>query len=446
MMLSTGLFSLTLFVDRLFLFWYSNSSAAAAMSAGTVFWAMICVPCGLIGYTSTFVAQYVGAKRLDRGMRVVLQGLILAFAMGPLFLLAAIYIREFFEFFHEAELISLETEYFRWLAPGAWAMVLSAAMNGLFAGVGRTRTLLFCDFVATLVNILFDWLLIFGMYGFPEMGISGAALASSISLFAKVALLAWFVIRFWKEQKPSIEANEFTSRFAWLQVWDQELMMRLIRYGWPAGIQLLAESLSFTIIMLFVGQIGTDAMAATTLALGVNLIAFVPINGLGMAVGILVGQYLTAGKLEVAKRCVWTGLGIAVIYSSFFLILYGGFPDESVWIYSLGTEPDRFAAMKPLLKPLLYFIAGYCVIDAMQIVFVSAIKGAGDTHFVFIASVVIGVVVVGLGKFLGDYFHGGLYWWWGVITVWVMVMAVVFSARYFQGKWQKMRVIEQMES
>ncbi len=80
LMLSTGLFSLTLFVDRMMLYWYSNEAASAAMAAGTVFWVVTCVPLGTIGYTSTFVSQYFGVHREDRALHVVAQGLLLSLA------------------------------------------------------------------------------------------------------------------------------------------------------------------------------------------------------------------------------------------------------------------------------------------------------------------------------------------------------------------------------
>ncbi len=367
---------------------------------------------------------------------------------GPLFLLLAIFIGQLFQWFgHPGDLIAMEVEYFRWIAPGAWAMVFSSAMTGLFAGIGKTRILLVCDFVSTLINVIGDFVLIFGYLGFPKMGVAGAALASSISIFAKVIILSYIVWRFWKRQQAGVESNkasgssdvparDFTPRFDW------QLTKRLLWYGWPAGVQMLAESVSFSIIMLFVGQLGSLKMAATTLALGVNLIAFVPINGLGMAVSVLVGQSLTSQRVDLAKRYVQSGLWIGGIYASIFAVLYGVFPDFSLSIYEIGTDPERFAEMRPLLKPLLLCIAGYCIFDALQIVYVAAIKGAGDTPFVLGASIVIGVTVVGLGKWLGDLFGSDLYWWWGVIFAWVLLMAVVFGSRYYQGKWMTMRVIE----
>ena len=137
-MLSTGLFSITLFVDRLFLFQYSDAAAAAAMSAGTLFWSVTCLPAGICGYTSTFVAQYLGVRRVDRALNVVWQGSLLALGLVPiLVILGLISYRLFIAFGHSKELAQFEYEFFLGLVPGACATILSSALVGLFAGSGR---------------------------------------------------------------------------------------------------------------------------------------------------------------------------------------------------------------------------------------------------------------------------------------------------------------------
>jgi MATE family multidrug resistance protein len=293
------------------------------------------------------------------------------------------------------------------------------------------------------------------------LGVAGAAIASSVSLCCKVLIIGWLARRFYMTYRNQVKlADPSEEKLDVVLSWgfDLPLLGRLIRYGWPAGIQMLAESLSFTFIMLLVAILGERAMAATTLALGVNIVAFIPMTGLGMAIGVLVGQHLTSGRPELAQRVVRSGLAISIFYTAGFVIVYGGFPDWVIHIYSFGAEPERFNDMRPLLKPLLYFIAGYCVFDSLQIVFVGALKGAGDTHFVFLASVIIGVIVVTLGivgsrsmfpelsvpnpQVSRETSENALYWWWSVITFWVLLMAIVFSSRYLQGSWKKMRVIE----
>ncbi|MFM8572477.1 MAG: MATE family efflux transporter [Pirellula sp.] len=449
LMLSTGLFSITLFVDRLFLFQYSDAAAAAAMSAGTLFWSVTCLPAGICGYTSTFVAQYLGVKRVDRAMHVVWQGCLLALALVPiLVVLGLLSYRLFIAFGHTPELAKFEYEFFLGLVPGACATILSSALVGLFAGSGRPIVLLYCDAIATATNVVLDYAMIFGNLGFPKWGVAGAATASSISLSLKCLLLAGFALWYLRTGRfgnwPTLEANNKSSNDL-MNVfrWDFPLMKRLIRFGWPAGVSVVAEAWSFAIIMMIVGNLGERPAAATTLALGVNVLAFIPLIGLGIAVGVLVGKYLVQAQLATAQRVVEAALIIGVLYSGTFAILYGLFPDLVMSIYGIGNDPVRFEAIKPELKPLLYFIAAYCVFDSFQVIFSGVLKGAGDTHFVLLGHALAGFGTVGLAV-LGQKLFGwdGLYYWWGVISIWVIVLAIFFTARYLQGGWKSKRVIE----
>jgi MATE family multidrug resistance protein len=224
---------------------------------------------------------------------------------------------------------------------------------------------------------------------------------------------------------------------------DWPLMQRLVHFGWPAGVSVVAEAWCFTTIMVLVGRLGDQAAAATTLALNVNLLAFIPLVGLGTAIGVLVGKYLVQEQVEKAKRMVFSGLLIGIAYSLIFVILYGVFPEWVMTIYSFDSDPERFEKMRPVLKPLLLFIACYCVFDAFQMVFVGALKGAGDTRFVLGGHLFAGIAtLIGGIAFSTMEGMGGLYYWWSVITVWVILLAVIFTLRYLQGGWQTKRVIE----
>ena len=445
-MLSTGLFSITLFIDRLFLFQYSDAAAAAAMSAGTLFWSVTCMPVGICGYTSTFVAQYLGVRRLDKALHVVWQGCLLAIALMPLLIALGLYSYWLFRAFGHAEgLAKYEYDFFLGLVPGACATILASALVGLFAGGGRAMVLLYCDGLATLTNVVLDYALIFGNLGAPELGVQGAAMASSISLILKCVLLVVFAVIFIRRGKfgPWPSETIGRARVSSVLTFHRPLMQRLIHFGWPAGVSVVAEAWSFAIIMMIVGNLGEQAAAATTLALGVNVLAFIPLIGLGIAVGVLVGKYLVQQQVDRAHRVIQAALIIGIAYSSVFAVLYGLFPEYVMNIYAIGNDPERFEAIRPQLKPLLYFIAAYCVFDAFQVIFAGVLKGAGDTMMVLLGHAVAGIGTVGLAV-LGHLLLGwdGLYYWWSVISIWVIVLAIFFTTRYLQGGWKQKRVIE----
>ena len=451
LMLSTGLFSVTLFVDRWMLYGFSDSAAAAALGAGTILWSINCLPIGICGYTNTFVAQYLSANRPSRALQVVWQGVLLGLMCGPFLFALGLFSEPLFSLVgHERHLAEQEAEYFVWLIPGTWATIIASSLTGLFSGSGRSMILLYTDMVVTVVNGFLDYVLIFGVFGFPVMGVRGAALASSIALILKLVVLAWMASRDFRRKSGIMHSNqeletveERGTRVRDLLKRDWPLMQRLVHFGWPAGVSVVAEAWCFTAIMVFVGRLGDQAAAATTLALNVNLLAFIPLVGLGTAIGVLVGKYLVQEQVEKAKRMVFSGLLIGIAYSLIFVILYGFFPEWVMTIYSFDSDPERFERMRPVLKPLLLFIACYCVFDAFQMVFVGALKGAGDTRFVLGGHLFAGIAtLIGGIAFSTWEGMGGLYYWWSVITVWVILLAVIFTLRYLQGGWQTKRVIE----
>lgn len=433
LIISTGFFSLQLFIDRTLLFAHSSDSAAAAMSAGTAFWTMICFPTGLIGYVYVFVAQYFGAKREDRIGVAVWQAFWLTLCVTPFFALGWWLMPQLFVFSeHPANIISLETSYFRWMIWAGPSTVLTAAMAGFFSGLGKTTVVMATDIFCTLVNVAVSFVLVFGIGPFPEMGIDGAALGTVISSWLHIPVLGIAMFR------PKNIAQY--GLLSWK--WDHDLIWRMVRYGWPAGVQMLSEAGAFFVIMLKVGKLGELPAAATTLALGVNILAFVPMMGLSQALGVLVGQHLTEGKVQLAVRTVRTCLLISAIYTTAWAFVYWFFPDQVLAIYSMSAKVEQFAAIEPLVKPLLVFIAIYCILDGFQIVFVGAIKGAGDTFYVLLGTMLTSAAAIAVGIVGGQIWGESLNWWWIVITLWVIAMMFAFGIRYWLGYWKKMRVIE----
>jgi multidrug resistance protein, MATE family len=439
LMMSAAFVSLTLFTDRTLLYWQSETSASASMGAGTLYWSLICFPMGMLGYLSTFVSQYRGAQHVGRIGAAYQHAMALARCIVPVFVVAICAAGQLFIWAgHSEELVELEASYFRILMLGGIGVLFYSVQSGLLTGQGRTRTVLAIDAAATLLNLVLDAVLIFGWGSIPALGIHGAALATSISFVIKIPLAAW-VIR---------QDRELTEQFKVGQPvpWENDMFSRLIKFGAPAGLQMLAEAGCFAVIMLQVGKLGELQMAATTLALGLNVLGFVPMIGLGIGVGVLVGQHVTEGRIDLARRTVLCAVVVAGVYTSIFALLIGIFPETMMSVYAIGVEPERFERMRPLLVPLLRIIAIYCILDGFQIVFVGAIKGAGDTWFVLGATTGISCVVLGIGLAWQACYGPSLMLWWYAIAGWVATMGLVFATRYYSGAWEKKRVIEDQQA
>lgn len=438
LMLSAGFVSITLFTDRTLLFWHSETSVAAAMGGGALYWSIICFPMGMLGYISTFVSQYRGAGQESRVGAAYQHAIMLAWIFVPVMLFAIWIADDIFRWSdHSEQLVELEAQYLRILLFGGIGVLFYSVQSGLLTGQERTGTVLAIDAAGTVLNLVLDFLLIFGCGPIPEMGLSGAAIATAASFWLKIPIAMWLLRRntgLWKQYELG----------TW-HAWEPSTLRRLFVYGGPAGLQLLAEAGCFSVIMLQVGNLGELEMAATTLALGLNVLAFVPMIGLGIGLGVLVGQRVTEGRLDLAKRTVRSALVVTLLYTSLFALYLGIAPEQVISVYSWGTSAERFEQIRPMLIPLLRIIAVYCILDGLQVVFVGAIKGAGDTWYVLLATIVVSAGAVVAGIMCQEYLGPSLMLWWYVVAGWVTAMGIAFGSRYLSGHWETKRVIEKFD-
>jgi multidrug resistance protein, MATE family len=434
LVVSTGSWTVMNFIDRMFLLWHSTDAMAAAMPAGMLHFALLCLPLGIASYVNTFVAQYHGAGRPERIGPAVWQGVRLGLLCVPLYLLLIPLAPWFFHVVgHKPELANLEAIYFRTVAFAAGGEVIAAALSAFFTGLGVNRVVMVVDSLASLMNIVLDYGWIFGHFGLPALGIEGAALATVVSLWFRVVAYAVWMMRP-KYRRPY---HLWTGR-----AFDVPLFRRLLQYGGPNGLQLLVDVAGFTVFLLLVGNLGPEAMAATTLAFNVNAMAFVPMLGLGIALTTLVGRQLGHNRPDLAARATWTSLWMAEIYMGTMAAFYVLLPDVLLWGHAAGTTPEQFDQLRVTTIILLRFVATYCLFDALNVVFAATLKGAGDTRFILVALLAISpasVAIVWAGIRYGQW---GLMSCWVVITIWVSALGLAFFARFLHGGWRHMRVIE----
>jgi MATE family multidrug resistance protein len=445
LVLSQSFATLQVTVDRVLLSRHDPREVAAAFPAMMVFWLPLGLAQGTVGYVSTFVAQYWGAGRVERIGVAVGQGLSLALLLGLLFPLLQSLLEAVAGWgAGAAEVWELERVYLRYLTYAALPMLLVAAVSGYFAGLGRTWVVLVMDLAGTVVNALLGWVLIFGRWGFAEMGIAGAGLSTVVGVWVSAGVgLVWMLRK--------AERQRFGTDRCW-QV-EGDLFRRLLRYGVPAGVQMFLEALAFTLFTLLVGRLGVAAMTATSIAVTLNMLAFLPMLGLGQAVGIVVGQRLGANQPQEAEAVVWLGLRWMLAYMGLIATLYVTCPQLLVAAFTPPepAEAARFAEAAQLVPGLLLGVALYSLADAGNVTFASALRGAGDTRFVAWVSFGMAWPVMVLPSWyivehsdqwrqwgLGEPLYGA----WASATLYIMLMAVILGARFTAGLWKQMRVIE----
>jgi MATE family multidrug resistance protein len=314
LVISTSSQTLQMFVDRLFLIWYSPEAIAAAMPAGMVQFTMVSFFIGMAGYANAFVAQYHGAGRDDRIGPALWQSIYFALFAGVLLpCFAPLSIAIFRAAGHAPAVRDMEADYFRILMLGSFFPIYNAAISCFYTGLGRNWPVLWVNVLITAVNVVFDYLWIFGNWGFPELGISGAAWATNLGNAAGSMAYTFLVLQ-----------PEHRWRYHTLSGWRPNLMLlrRLVRFGLPAGIQFSVDMLGVTFFVILVGRIGTAELSATNVAFQVNMLAFMPMIGFGIATTTLVGQWLGRGKPDCAARATWSALHMTIAYMSAIALAY----------------------------------------------------------------------------------------------------------------------------
>ena len=434
LILSTGSWSLQGFINRMFLVWHSPESLAAAMPAGMVNYAILSIFIATAGYVSTFVAQHHGAGQDQKVGGVLWQSVPIALFAGIVNLALIPAAPAFFHWVgHVPAVQAEEVTLFRIMCLAATPVVMASAFSGMLSGLGRTRPVMVVTLAGTGLNILLDWLLIFGHWGFPEMGIAGAGWASVAA--GCLQLGAYAILVFGRRYRRAYRTLNWRP--------DGPAFWALLRYGLPSGVQFFIDMVGFTGFILLVGRLGRNELAATNLAFNVNTIAFMPMIGIGITVSVLVGQALGRNDPALARASVRSAFDMTVLYMGIIAALFFLVPRLFLLPFAAASDPASFPAIADLTVVLLRFVAVYTLFDAGNIIFASAIKGAGDTRFVMWMILCMSVGILVVPSFVAiTWFSATVYVCWAIASLYVVALGIAFFLRYRQGKWEAMRVID----
>jgi MATE family multidrug resistance protein len=435
LILSQLSFTLQTFIDRLFLTWYSPEALAGAVAGMFLVWIVLSLCIGTGEYVTAFVGQYIGAGRLRRVGPALGQGLWFSLISGIVIAACSPLAADALALSgHAPAVLEAEQTYARLLMLGAFPTILMPTLASFFAGRGRTGVILVVNVVATLVNLGLDWLLIFGNLGAPRLGVTGAALGTIAS--QAVGALAYLVIIL----RPAHRTVYGTGA-----IWRPErtLLVRLLRFGLPAGLHYSAEVMGFALFMVVVGRIGTMELAATSIAFNLNMIVFMPMVGCGLAVTALVSRYMGAERPDLAERVTWSALQACMVYMTFCGLGFVLLPELLLAPYAAGADPATFGEVARLTGVLLRFVAFYTIFDTMNVIFAAGLKGAGDTRFPVLAAFGLSwLLMVGPSWLLcvsGPY---GVLTGWTCASLYVLVVGVLMMRRFQGGGWRTLRLIE----
>jgi MATE family multidrug resistance protein len=427
------------FTDRVFLANYSLDAIAAALPAGIAAFLFISIFLGTAQYLNVFVAQYVGSGRSERVGAALWQGIYfalfsaammigLSFLSEPLFALGG----------HPVEVQVLEAVYFKVLCMGSGILIFGTALSCFYSGRGQTRLVMIITLIGTVFNIPLDYALINGLWIFPEWGILGAGIAT---------VMSWSLVSLIFSLLVFTRNNDRSYKVLTHRDLETNLFGRLMRYGIPSAIQFSLDIFAFTFFIFMVGRIGKIELAATNMVFSINSLAFMPLMGFSLGTSTLVGQALGRNQMPEALAATRATIHIVLVYISLLFVLFLVFPQPLLELFRpQDTASQEFVAIREMGIRLLRFVSAYIFFDALYMVCIGVLKGAGDTRFIMWSIGILSLLVMILPLVIGVHIFGaGLYFAWSCATGFVFFLFITSYWRYRQGRWKYVRVIEHVK-
>ena len=381
--------------------------------------------------SSAIIARRLGENRKDDANRVMLTAVSIAVVasilISILFTTFASQIMEFCgttETTHEDAVV-----YFKIIMGGIFFNCIQITINSCKRGAGNTRITMITNVTSNLVNIALNYVLIGGHLGFPKLGVKGAAIAtvigaffgcliSILSLFKKDCFLnAVYVIK--QKLTPTIQSLKLLTRF-----------------GYSVLIEQVLFRVGFLATAIMAANLGDDPMAAHQVAMNIITLSFAFGDGLQAAAVALIGRSLGEKNPDKAKEygrtCQFLGAIISLVLAILFLTL-------GKWIMCLffPNSPQIVDIGVQLVRLIIFIV----LFQIVQVVFMGCLRGAGDTLYTAVVSMVSVVIIRTVVSYLFGYVFA-----WGILGVWLGIFADQFTRficsaiRFVRGKWVHIKV------
>ena len=426
--------TIMVFTDRVFLSKLGSEQMNAATGGGVSAFLLMTFFMGLIGFSTALIAQYYGAKKYENCPIVTVQSFGLSIIAYPLIIVSLPLLYWYFGVMKiSPEQLVYQKQYVNILVFGSVISLFRHSLSCYFSGIGRTKIVMISAIVTMTVNILFNYIFIFGKFGMPVMGIKGAALGTILSAFCGLLILLYYFF----ENKNSKKYHVFES----FKI-NKKILKTILYYGSPAGTEFFVNFIAFSVLIFLFQSYDAKTATASSIMFNWDMVTFVPLIGIEIGVTSMVGRYIGAKKLHVAERSAYTGVKLGWFFSFIVLVLFVFIPGFLVDVFKPNESEVIFNQAKPIAVRMLQLASIYILAESVLVAFVGALRGAGDTiwtmwvsmalHWTFVPTIYVCLFV----------FKIGAVWSWAVLVFLFLLFCVVFYFRFKTGKWKKIQVID----
>ena len=405
----------------------NSEIALAAMGLGVLAtWTLTSFFSSLATGTHILVARSYGEGRYTAVGTILNNSLILSLILGLFFgMIGWFFSFEFIRIFSSDDNVAFAAgQYMKYRALGLPFFLLGVSYRGFFYGIGHTKVFMFSAIVSYFFNIVFNYLLIFGMFGFPQMGLAGAGLSASIGMF--LGLLFFLFVTFLPNYRRRYKYYDFVSI-------GLKHIKKIIKISLPVSFQNILILLGFLIFVAIAGIFGTVEQAATQVVITSMFLSFMPCFGFGIATQTLVGNSLGENRPKEAHTYGIETAKIATIFTAIVGAIFWFLPDV---ILSVLTTND---SVRNVARPILQLAGAAQVAYGSGIIFANALQAAGATVYVMLIEILTHwIIFLPLAYVLG--IHYGIFGAWLALPIYIFAYSFLTWLKYRSGSWTKIKV------
>ncbi len=430
MILELGFESVFAVVDMYFVSHLPNSKNAIATVGLTesVISLVYTIAIGLSTAATAVVARRIGEKNADAATHAGAQAMLISMLVAVvLSVTGVVFAADILRLMGAAPAVIEEgTSFTQIMMGGSTVIILLFLINGIFRGAGDAAMAMRSLWIASIINIILCPLLIYGYGPFPELGLKGAAIATTIGRGAGVLYQCYYLFGGKRSIKMSLPHFK----------WDTPVVKTLVEVAWPATMQFFIQSGSWIVLAWLVSVTGgTEASAGYQIAIR-NVVFFIlPAWGLSNAAATLVGQNLGAKQPLRAEQSVLLTTKYNAVFMSFVMLLFIFFASPIISIFTKEPEVHRFGALS------LQIIGSGYVFYGIGMIMIQALNGAGDTKTpTWINFICFWLFQIPLGYLLAKTFNLGPLGAFLAIPIAETLIALVAWYYFKRGKWKLVQV------
>jgi MATE family multidrug resistance protein len=416
--------SATTFVDTVMMGLLGSQALAAGGLGAATFGLLQMIATGIVSAVSPLTAEAYGARKLDRIGKVLCQGLWLALLLAiPLTMLIwnGGYLLHLLG--QKPETVALTETYLQAIAWGYFPCLGFAVLHSFVSALSQPRPVMIIVIGGTLVNMVGNYLLMFGQLGLPKLGLAGIGWASTLSFWSMFMALLIYILC----QSQLQRYNPFPN----LRKFENPIFWELLKIGLPIGAMIGVETALFSASTFLMGHLSTRSLAAHQIVFQTAFITFNVPLGIGLATTIRVGQLMGQRKAKAARLAGAIGIGMGATFMAAMALIFLAIPDQVISLYLNINLPENRPVVT-LAKHFLGVAAVFQVMDGIQVVAAGALRGMKDTRIPMLIAI-LAYWGVGLTSSycLGFSFgFGGVGLWWG-LALGLSVAAMVLCWRFF---------------